>query len=47
MEFIDDSNFNDYVEKVMPEIKEAAKQIEETETDWKALNELFFQIIDN
>lgn len=37
--------FNDYIERMMPEIKEAAEQIEETETDWEFLNELFLQII--
>ena len=39
--------FNDYIEKVMPEIKEAAELIEETEKDWKFLNELFLQFINN
>ena len=37
--------FNDYIEKVMPDIKEAAEKIEETEKDWDALNELFLQFI--
>lgn len=37
--------FNEYIEKIMPEIKEAAAQIEETEKDWEFLNELFLQFI--
>lgn len=37
--------FNDYIEKVMPDIKEAAEKIEETEKDWDALNELFLQYV--
>lgn len=37
--------FNDYIEKMMPEIKEAAEQMEETEKDWKLLNDLFLQFI--
>lgn len=37
--------FNDYIEKVMPDIKESAEKIEETEKDWDALNELFLQYV--
>lgn len=37
--------FNDYIEKVMPDIKEAAEKIEETEKDWDALNGLFLQYV--
>ena len=39
--------FNDYIEKVMPEIKEAAEKIEETEKDWKFLNKLFLRFVNN
>lgn len=38
--------FNDYIEKIMPEIKEAAGRMEETETDWTFLNEVFLQFVD-
>lgn len=38
--------FNDYIEKIMPEIKEAAGRMEETETDWAFLNEVFLQFVD-
>lgn len=38
--------FNDYIEKVMPDIKEATEKIEETEKDWGPLNELFLQFVD-
>ena len=37
--------FNDYIEKIMPEIKDAAEKIEETGKDWGALNELFLQFV--
>ena len=38
--------FNDYIEKIMPEIKEAVGRMEETETDWAFLNEVFLQFVD-
>ena len=37
--------FNDYIEKVMPDIKEAVEKIGETEKDWGALNELFLKFV--
>lgn len=37
--------FNEYIEKIMPDIKEATDKIEETEKDWEALNELFLQFV--
>lgn len=39
--------FNDYIERVMREIKEATEKLEETEKDWGVLNELFLQFINN
>lgn len=39
--------FNDYIEKIMPEIKDAAEKIEDTEKDWGTLNELFLQFVNN
>lgn len=39
--------FNDYIERVMPEIKEATEKIEETEKDWGVLNGLFLQFVNN
>lgn len=39
--------FNDYIERVMPEIKAATEKLEETEKDWRVLNELFLQFINN
>lgn len=39
--------FNDYIERVMPEIKAATEKLEETEKDWGVLNELFLQFINN
>ena len=39
--------FNDYIERVMPEIKEATEKLEETEKDWGVLNGLFLQFVNN
>ena len=39
--------FNDYIERVMPEIKEATEKLEETEKDWGVLNRLFLQFVNN
>lgn len=36
---------NDYIERVMPEIKSIAERVEDTSPDWAALNELFLRIV--
>jgi len=36
---------NDYIERVMPEIKSIAERVEDTSPDWVALNELFLRIV--
>lgn len=36
---------NDYIERVMPEIKSIAERVEDTSPDWAALNELFQRIV--
>ena len=37
--------FNDYIEKVMPEIKESAEKFENSAKEWDSLNELFIRIV--
>lgn len=37
--------FNDYIEKVMPEIKEIAAGIKDNQAEWDMLNELFVRVI--
>ena len=36
---------NDYIERVMPEIKSIAERVEDTSPDWTALNALFLRIV--
>ena len=36
---------NDYIDKMLPEIKEAAEEIEGNVSEWDALNELFMEVI--
>lgn len=36
---------NDYIERVMPEIKSIAERVEDTSPDWVALNELFLRLV--
>lgn len=37
--------FNDYIERVMPEIKKIAESIESEQVEWDMLNELFLHVI--
>lgn len=37
--------FNDYIEKVIPEIKESAEKFEDSMVEWEPLNELFIRIV--
>ena len=39
--------FNDYIERVMPEIKDVTEKLEETEKDWGVLNGLFLRFVNN
>lgn len=36
---------NDYIERMMPEIKEIAEQMEDGGSDWEALNALFLRVV--
>lgn len=36
---------NDYIERVMPEIKTTAENMEDETSDWTALNELFLRVV--
>lgn len=36
---------NDYIERVMPEIKSIAERVEDTSPDWDVLNALFLRIV--
>lgn len=36
---------NEYIEKVMPEIKNMADSVEDTKVDWDSLNELFMRMV--
>ena len=38
---------NEYIEKVMPEIKNMADSVEDTKVDWDSLNELFMRMVRN
>lgn len=37
--------FNDYIDKMLPKIKEAAENIDGSAVEWNALNELFLELI--
>lgn len=37
--------FHDYIEKVIPEIKESAEKFEDSMVEWEPLNELFIRIV--
>lgn len=36
---------NDYIERVMPEIKTIAETIEDNKLEWSAINDLFFRMV--
>ena len=36
---------NDYIERVMPEIKTIAETIEYNKLEWSAINDLFFRMV--
>lgn len=37
--------FNEYIERIMPGIKDIAEGMEEKKVEWKPLNELFLRIV--